>query len=365
MRIVEVVPQLASGGGERFVVDLCNELVHLGHEVRLIVTHSLERPDLAFYLPEVDKRVDVISMNKRPGADLGIPFRLYKAIREFRPDVVHTHLNAILYSWVEVLRADRVVFCHTVHNAAEKEAGPSFFSREMRRLLFKNKRVLPMTISEESRDSFRKFYGMDAHIIYNGRNIPENIKGVDFSEYKATPQTRVIINLARIMKVKRQDLIARVCRRLELEGYDFVMLMIGRKADKSVVDVVKAANCSRVYMLGERRNPLAYLTAADGYCLMSEYEGMPISLIEALGCSAVPICTPIGGVKNIINDGINGFLSDDLSEESCYIALKKFLELTPEKLEDMKHASFATYAPYSMSTCANQYVAFFKSHIIC
>lgn len=365
MRIVEIVPQLASGGGERFVVDLSNELVNLGHEVRLIVTHSLDCPSLAFYLPEVDKRVDVISMNKRPGADLGLPFRLYKTIREFRPHVVHTHLSAILYSWVGALHTSCGVYCHTVHSAAEEEAGPSFLSCVVRRLLFKNKWVLPITISEESRDSFSRYYGMDAHMIYNGRNIPENIKGVDLSEYKATPQTRVIINLARIMPVKRQDLIARVCRRLELEGYDFAMLMIGRKAHKSVVVGVQAANCSRVYMLGERGNPLAYLAAADGYCLMSEYEGMPISLIEALGCGVVPMCTPVGGVKNVIDDGINGFLSYDLSEEACYMTLKRFLDMTPGELEDMKHASFATYAPYSMSTCANQYVAFFKSHIIC
>jgi len=123
MRIVEIVPQLASGGGERFVVDLSNELVGMGHQVKLIVFHSLERPELAFYLPELDERVEVESMNKRIGADLGLPFRIYRAVKAYGPDVVHTHLNGIVYSAFSALRPSRVVHCHTVHSAADKEAG--------------------------------------------------------------------------------------------------------------------------------------------------------------------------------------------------------------------------------------------------
>lgn len=42
MRIIEIIPQLSQGGAERFVVDLCNGLVMKGHEVTLIVLHSLD-----------------------------------------------------------------------------------------------------------------------------------------------------------------------------------------------------------------------------------------------------------------------------------------------------------------------------------
>ena len=42
MKILEIIPQLSSGGGERFVVDLCNELSK-EHDVTLMVLHSLDR----------------------------------------------------------------------------------------------------------------------------------------------------------------------------------------------------------------------------------------------------------------------------------------------------------------------------------
>lgn len=366
MRIVEIVPQLASGGGERFVVDLCNGLVAMGHQVKLIVSHSLERPGLAFYLPELDSRVEVESMNKRMGVDLGLPFRIRRAIRSFCPDVVHTHLNGIVYA---AFRVQGLQYFHTLHSVAEKEAG-GMVTAAIRRHLFKTNKFTPVTISNESFASFRDFYGMDAPMIPNGRNVPADLRPSaavvsEIEGYKVSGHTRVIVNLARIIEVKRQDLIARVCKRLEGEGYDFALLIIGRKGDAEMVRSIEQTVCTRVHMLGERANPLEYLAAADGYCLMSSYEGMPISLIEALGCGAVPVCTPVGGIKNVIDDGINGFLATDLTEDACYVALKRFLNLDTEGLTAMQRAVRASYQPFSMRSCAEKYVGLFQSKLSC
>ena len=75
MKILEIIPQLSSGGGERFVVDLCNELSK-EHDVTLMVLHSLDKVD--FYLKEVSNNVRVVSMNKRMGLDIGLLFRVYR-----------------------------------------------------------------------------------------------------------------------------------------------------------------------------------------------------------------------------------------------------------------------------------------------
>ena len=82
MKILEIIPQLSSGGGERFVVDLCNELSK-EHDVTLMVLHSLDKVD--FYLKEVSNNVRVVSMNKRMGLDIGLLFRVYRYIRREKP----------------------------------------------------------------------------------------------------------------------------------------------------------------------------------------------------------------------------------------------------------------------------------------
>lgn len=41
----------------------------------------------------------------------------------------------------------------------------------------------------------------------------------------------------------------------------------------------------------------------DAYALCSSYEGMPISLIEAIGVGCIPVCTPVGGIVDVVHNG--------------------------------------------------------------
>ena len=364
MRIAEVISNLVSGGAERFVVDLCNEFVELGHEVMLIVFFPLDNKELFFYLPQLDSRVKVVSMNKQLGPDFTLPVRLRKVIRGYKPDIVHTHLVGITYSAFSAIFHGPEKYVHTVHNDAPKEAMGGIESF-IRKFLFKRQYSHPVTISKESLQSFREYYKKDADMIVNGRNMPAkieiepSIKG-EIDSYKNSRTTRVMANIARWTDVKRQDLIARVCKRLELEGYDFAMLLIGATIDKNILQQVQALNCKSVHILGERDYTLQYLSLSDGFCLFSSYEGMPISLIEALGCGAVPVCTPVGGIVNTVHDGVNGILSDGISEDECYTALKRFLDCDSKTLRNMSESAKQSFKPYGMEECALSYIELFK-----
>lgn len=362
MKILEIIPQLSSGGAERFAVDLSNELVCMGHEVVLVVLHKLEGN--SFYLRDVDKRVRVVSMNKRMGADLTLPVRILKFIRQESPDVVHTHLRAIVYDALTAYTLSGVMHCHTVHNAASQEAGGGI-SAQVRKYLFKHSKIIPVTISEESLRSFKDYYGYSAPIINNGRNVAQDLTvsrevNREIELYKKTSETRVMVCLARITKVKRQTMLARITKQLE-DHYDFTVLLVGTDKDKVLVEEIRQVGCRCLHILGERHNPLEYLKAADAYCLCSSYEGAPISLIEALGTGCVPICSPVGSIVNIVRDGENGLLAADLSEEAYKKKLIQFLDMPDEKLQELSVNALESYSPYSMATCAEKYVELFKS----
>ena len=161
MKILEIIPQLSQGGAERFVVDLCNEL-SMRHNVTLVVLHNIDKT--GFFLKEISTRVKVISMNKRKGFDLGLFFKLRSLIKKENPDIVHTHLRAIVYSLLAYIMPSHTKYIHTVHNDAVKEAGDRI-SRLCRKFAFKAKRVIPVTISEESQQSFINFYGITPPMI--------------------------------------------------------------------------------------------------------------------------------------------------------------------------------------------------------
>ena len=81
--------------------------------------------------------------------------------------------------------------------------------------------------------------------------------------------------------------------RLKREGYDLTVLFIGGERDAQMTAELRSYNDEAIQLLGELHNPLEYLKMGDAYALCSSYEGMPISLIEAIGVGCVPVCTPV------------------------------------------------------------------------
>lgn len=365
MKIIQVIPYLGSGGAERFVVDLSNELVKQGHDVVLLTFYDLEGR-FGFYKKDIDKRIKLISFHKSVGFSIKYFWKVINAVRHEKPDIVHSHVNSFHYTILpQVFMAKGV---HTVHNEAHLEASGRL-EVGLRKFAFKHNLIQPVTISQESHDSFLSFYGKEAVLINNGRAVDSNIVvnndvKKEISGYKKSEQTRVIIQLARFQSQKNIPMMARVANRLYSEGYDFALLFIGSTENKPIVDEVKSVMPPCAYILGERNNPLEYLKEADAFALSSLFEGMPISLLEALAVGAIPVCTPVGGIPNAVIDGENGFLSTDNKEASYYEAMKRFFETDMETLNTMSLKAKQSFAPYSMVECAGKYLQLYESLIL-
>lgn len=364
MKILEIIPTLSSGGAERFVIDLCNQLLE-NEDVQLVTFFPFRKN--GFYLQNSNSKLNIISLNKKLGLDISIIYKLYKVIKKYKPDIIHTHLNSFIYLAPLAFLFPKTKFFHTIHSEASAESG-DFFSSFIRKFLFKIKKIIPITISKESLKSFINYYGFSTHLIPNGRNINKETLIIsssvqkEINKYCNHKKKPIIVNLARLMNVKRQPLIAKICKRLYQEGHDFIFLMIGRTENTIILEEIKKLKSPCVHILGEKSNPLEYLMAADGFCLFSSREGLPISLLEALATGTIPICTPVGGIKDLICDGENGILAQDLNEQSCYHALKRFLLLTDSQKKQMKSNTIKTFDPYSMNICASNYLKLFSQY---
>jgi len=98
------------------------------------------------------------------------------------------------------------------------------------------------------------------------------------------------------------------------------------------------------------------MTLSDAFCLSSSWEGMPISLIEAFFTATIPVCTPAGGVKDMIKDGVNGILSTDLSKGSYKEAIIRYLNMNIDEIEKMKTELVASSNLYLIEECARSYI---------
>lgn len=354
MKIVEIIPQLSSGGAERFVVDLCNELCEK-HDVILIVLHKVQDKD--FYKDEIDSRITLDVMGKSPGADFRLPFRLYRKIKSLHPDVVHTHMVSLLYMALTLFFQNLSCKLHTVHNDAKAEAA-GFIGTTIRRILFSMCNVIPITISEESKRSFTDYYNIESSLIYNGRPPYQRISTLDnvYTDFpRLSNNSTILVNVARVCRQKNQIQLVKAVQEVREEGYDVELYIVGSILDSEIFDSIVAYNYPFVHFIGPQANSRDFIKDADAFCLSSLYEGMPITLIECFSVGTIPICTPVGGISNMIQNGVNGILTKDIQISDIKNAILTFVNMSEDEKTYMRGEVKRSYEKYRMDTCAAVY----------
>ena len=360
MRIVQFIYTLGSGGGEKFVVDLSNELCRLGHEVHLITVSEAEER-YKFNKQFLNREVKYHCLNCSVKLKLSTIPKLERIVEDINPDVVNGHLN-IFYLYRLSMRRKDIKFFYTLHSIANKCVGRGIF-RLLAKFFFKKGYITPITISNECAKSYVQYlYLPEPKIIVNGRDkIPvserfEDVKA-EVSQYKNSLNSKVFIHIARCNPLKNQELLIKSFNKIYEDGIDYVLLVIGNKYDSELGNKLKNIACNRIHFLGEKSNVSDYLACSQYFCLSSKYEGLPISLLEALAYGVTPICTAVGGIPDVIIDGKSGYLSTDLTVDSFVSTIKRALA-RPISSADL----IAIYEnKYSMKTCAAKYLELYRN----
>ena len=167
MKIIQVIPLLDLAGAETMCENLTNSLLDLGHEVTVVslYTHHSAITDRMQH-----NGINIVYLDKKNGIDLSILFKLVKVFKEYRPDVVHSHLYAGKYAHIAASLCRIPGKVYTIHNMATKEAGK--LNRIFNRFLFKKCDVIPVSLSAEIQKSVMKEYGIDSKstpIVFNGQ----------------------------------------------------------------------------------------------------------------------------------------------------------------------------------------------------
>jgi|APHig6443717497_1056834.scaffolds.fasta_scaffold09568_2 glycosyltransferase involved in cell wall biosynthesis len=364
MKILHLIYELVPGGAERFVIDLTNELSK-DCEVSLYTLRDDTKGNSGFYVPEINERIKYVNLKIKPGFNPLLLLTFYKILRSEKPDIVHCHLNLVNYFFLlSVLFKNRIRFFYTIHNSAETEVETEL-EKAVMRFFFKHRYFVPVAISDETKASYQLFYRLnDLPVIYNGRKFNGKTPGYEsvvneISELKPTSRTKVFCHVSRYdEKQKNHKMLVSVFNRLSAENFDVVLLIIGEGFERAS-ELKKLAN-KNIHFIGIRSNVTDYLYASDAFCLSSNFEGMPISLIEAFACGCPSICTPVGGIVNSVKHGETGFLSKSLSEDDYLEAVKQFIisyeSIDKERLIRFYHENF------SIEQCKTSYMNLYKSN---
>jgi N-acetyl-alpha-D-glucosaminyl L-malate synthase BshA len=125
------------------------------------------------------------------------------------------------------------------------------------------------------------------------------------------PYEALVIHVSNFRPVKRVDVAIEVFRRIrEQVRARFVLLGDGPVREAVERQAADAGLASDVQFLGEQHDLVPYLSAADLFLLPSAQESFGVAALEAMACDVPVIASRIGGLPEIIDDGVTGYVCD-------------------------------------------------------
>jgi len=311
IRVAHIVPMLSPGGAERVAVHIVKGLNRQRYEPVVISYTGRLGCDLDRLLEEAGIRVHYLG--KRPGFDYRMYYRLPRVLKECRPDIVHTHLHVLRYLLPFLLPLNKISVLHTVHNLAEREIEPRL--RWLQRYAL-NHGVVPVAVAEEVAVSLEHLYGIQrCRVISNGiptdRYSRPEIPRKEWRQIEGFGENDVLfVCVARFSPQKNHALLLKAFRQGPASEPKAHLVLVGEGVLRERLEeqAKKLGLSGRVHFLGLRTDIPEVLGAMDVFVLSSDYEGNPLSVMEAMASGLPIVSTAAGGVPGLFESGKEGLI---------------------------------------------------------
>lgn len=360
MRILQVITRADSiGGAQIHLLQLSTELVRQGHEVHVAAGPGTSYPEALRRAGCVFHPIPTLNNSLSPLRVLGSFSALRALIREIKPDLVcgHSSVAGILS---KLAAADRKVPSVFTAHGWSFTGGGSALKRVLSAAVEKlftglNARII--CVSEYDRRIALKL-GVAAGRLVTIRN------GIPFlpepeARSSARGRTFTVAMVARFAKQKRQDILVRA-----LAGIgDIQVRFVG---DGPLEGDVKALAAklglgSKAVFLGWRDDIEGILAGVDAFCLVSDYEGLPLTILEAMRSGLPCVVNDVSGCGEAVVDGETGYLVPRGDVATLAARLKRLCE-DPESALRMGRAGRGRFEEcFTLQRMVDQTVALYRA----
>jgi len=360
--VLFLITGLSYGGAETQLVNLATKLKCRGWDVRVVSM----LPPQAFVEELKNADIPLATLNMRRGAaDPRAVFRLFKILREWNPDIVHSHMvHANLLARVVRIFCKIPVLISTAHNIDE--------GGRWREVAYRLTDPLVDLTTNVSRAAVERYIRVSAAPKNKIMFMPNGIDTAKFKPNKAAGQRLrnelgvdnyfVWLAVGRFEEAKDYPNMLRAFKMIVSKKSNVVLLLVGQG---SLLEEVKKLGSElklgdKVRFLGVRRDVPDLMNAADAYVMSSAWEGMPMVLLEAGACGLPIVATDVGGNSEVVLNDKTGFIVPPYNSEALAQAMEKMMALPQEKRLEMGKAG-RTYieANYSLEHVVDQWVALY------
>lgn len=362
MKVFFLITGLGMGGAEQQVVSLVDQLAKLGHQIVLCYLTGEAK-----VLP-LQKEVKIIALNtKKNPLALGVALlRLIKIIKQFKPDVIHSHMvHANIVARLAHLfsRREAVLVC-TAHN--KNEGG------KLRMLAYRLTDSLADISTNVSAEAVDEFIAKKAAkqnrmiVMYNGIDTDKFqfnlIKRHELRQQsQISDETKVLLAIGRLTEAKDYPNLLQAYATLKETNTVLWIVGTGEESYKAYLQTLieQLAITDKVFFLGVRNDIAALLSAADLFILSSAWEGFGLVVAEAMACERLVVATDCGGVREVLSDC--GWLVPPKQNKLLTLAIEEALNISTEQaLKLTKKAQQRVLIHYNIENVTQQWLTLYK-----
>lgn len=242
-----------------------------------------------------------------PITDITVP-EVKRAIRELCPDVIHAH--DMRASYIAARACKKIPLISHIHNNAFDARKISPKSVAYLYAGHKAKHIFWVSDSAYNGYIFHKYFKKKSEVLYNIIDVDALYRKMESDEANYDYD---VAYLGRLTYPKHPERLLDVFKKVLEKKPDAKLAVIGKgDLDDEVRAHAKMLGIeSQIDFLGFRSNPLKILHSAKVMVMTSRWEGTPMCALEALALGVPIVSTPTDGLKIVISDGQNGYLSED------------------------------------------------------
>lgn len=353
MRILHVITLAELGGAQSVVINLARESANDGHQV--MVASSVDGELWKVLPPEIAQwKISPLQRSISISKEHQVVNELRRIYNSFKPDVVHLHSSKIGILGRLAFPSKKIVY--TVHGFDSIRIAFRKFLHLERLLQIRAKHIVGVS-KYDYQNLLSEGIKKNVSYIYNGitdysTDLPDS-QSTTYRQLAEKMQSREgfkVVCIARISPQKKFELFCEVANMLAEHNVQF--FWIGNK--DPMANLPANAHC-----LGEAEDAHRLLKYADLFMLPSNYEGMPMSILEAL-CYSVPVvASNVGGIGEVLN-GVNGKAvpnsATDFAREILHYASH------PDELTKARIAARKSYEAYfTVGAMYRMYLSLYKS----
>ena len=316
------------------VMHVLNSRIYSGAEkvVCQIIRSFRDDPDMemVYCSPDSDIVRQMLSeqgVTYLPMKTMSVP-ELSRVIREQKPDLIHAHdMRAGFFS---ALCCGRIPLVSHIHNNAYDARGLSPKTVGYILAGFKAKHILWVSQSSFDGYAFHRFFAKKSSVLFNIIDTEQIFakQAQDTNAYDFD-----MIYVGRLTFQKDPQRLMRLCARLKDSKPDLNVAVVGTGELEAEVKALCAelGLQDAVHFLGFQSNPIKMVADSKAMILTSRWEGTPMCALEAMALGTPVVSTPSDGMKDLLEDGVSGYLTDD-DEQMAQDLLKIFADRSHREL---------------------------------